>query len=201
MRALILAALLALAAACPALAQPAPMEIAGVRLGADVKGFAGLVELGKVETDISRQYLSTAALAPVPGYRSGYVTFGNCASPGRVARIKVNYADDSRAFYEKLLGALKKRYGEPQQWRGNPFGTLRVWKWSVKDKELGDISLILQHYSGDDDTFTRGNSLRIAAPRLLEAERACNDKKHPEERISKPEAPRGSFDLDYFLPR
>lgn len=191
-----------LAVAAPAcLAQSAPLEIAGFRLGDDVKTVAQAIEEGKTEVDINRRYLTTVMAKPVSGYRSGYVTFGNCATPGRIARVKMNYENDSREFYEKLLAALKKRYGEPQQWRGNPFGTLRIWKWSLRDKNLGDISIILQHYSGEDDTFTKGNSIRVAAVDILDQERDCWRAKHPEKKIQAPAAPAPHHGIEYFLPK
>jgi len=183
------------------LAQSAPLEIAGFRLGSDVKANAQAIDEGRTEVDINRRYLTTVLIKPVPGYRSGYVTFGNCAAPGRIARIKMNYENDSREFYEKLLAALKKRYGEPQQWRGNPFGTLRIWKWSLKDKALGDISIILQHYSGEDDSFTKGNSIRIAAVDVLEQERDCWREKNPEKKIQAPAAPSPQHGIEYYLPK
>lgn len=195
------AVLASLLAASPCLAQSAPLEIAGMRLGEDVKSNAQSLDDKKSEVDINRQYLTTTLIKPVAGYRSGYVTFGNCAVPGRIGRIKMNYEDDSREFYEKILSALKKRYGEPQQWRGNPFGTLRIWKWSLKDKTLGDVSLILQHYSGEDDSFTKGNSIRLAAPALLNQERDCWREKNPEKKIQAPAAPALQFGVDYYLPK
>jgi len=180
-------ALLLLALACPpgesqAAGQPsapAPREIAGFRLGEDIKSYALKVLPGEPEVDIAVRYLSTVAVSVPDGFRSGYVTTGNCESPSRVVRIKMNYADGSKAFYEKLLGMLKARFGEPRQWRGNPFGSLRIWKWSFADPELGDISLILQYYSGDDDSFTKGNSIRLAAPGLIERNRDCWAAAHP----------------------
>lgn len=198
---LAVAAWLSLVAPSPCLAQSAPLEIVGFRLGDNVKAHAHAIEEGKTEVDINRQYLTTVLIKPVPGYRSGYVAYGNCAAPGRIARIKMNYENDSRDFYEKLLAALKKRYGEPQQWRGNPFGTLRIWKWSLRDKTLGDISLILQHYSGEDDTFTKGNSIRIAASDILDQERDCWREKNPEKKIQAPAAPAPQHGIDYYLPK
>lgn len=198
---LAVAAWLSPVASTVCLAQSAPLEIAGFRLGGDVKTVAQAIEEGKTEVDINRQYLTTVLIKPVPGYRSGYVTYGNCAAPGRIARVKMNYENESRDFYEKLLAALKKRFGEPQQWRGNPFGTLRIWKWSLRDKTLGDISIILQHYSGEDDTFTKGNSIRVAAVDILDQERDCWRARHPEKKIQAPAAPAPQHGIEYYLPK
>ena len=180
----------------------APLEMAGFRLGESIKAYEGLTDPGKTEEELAQLYLTTTMLKPMAGYRSGYVTYGNCRVPGRILRVKMNYQDQSLKFYDKLLVALKKRYGEPQQWRGNPFGTLRIWKWGLRDPNLGDISIVLQHYSGDDDTFTKGNSIRLAAPELTEQEKACYLEKHPPTQSQTP--PVATFrelGLDYFLPR
>lgn len=188
--AVLLAALAWVQAVPPALAQTyepasgrteakAPREIAGLRLGADIKEYGSRVAPGSPEVDLSMRYLSTVAVEAPEGFRSGYATYGNCEQPGRIVRVKMNYSDDSRAFYEKMLSLLKQRYGEPAQWRGNPFGSLRIWKWSFTDPELGDISLILQYYSGDDDTFTKGNSIRLSAPGLIARNRDCWAVAHP----------------------
>lgn len=201
MRIAALTAVLLLATAFASLAQDAPLELAGIRLGTDVKEYPGKIVTGTADTDLNRQYLSTLALSPIPGFRSGYVTFGACDSPGRIARIKMNYDDDSMAFYEKVLAAMKARYGEPKQWRGNPFGTLRIWKWSLKDPALGDISIILQRYSGEDDSFTKGNSIRIAATGLLEKEHACFRRKHPREKMVTPAPEAKELRIEHFLPR
>ena len=192
--------LLVLAAATVCLAQSAPREIAGLRLGTDIKAYSEKIDTKRTEVEMDQPYLTTVMLNPVPGFRSGYVTYGNCASPGRIARIKMNYDDDSEEFYKKLLAALTKSYGEPQQWRGNPFGSLRIWKWSLKDQNLGDISVILQYYSGDDDSFTKGNSIRIAATDILQQESICYREKHPESRLITPQAPVPQPGLEYFLP-
>jgi hypothetical protein len=201
MRIAALTAALLLTTAFASLAQDAPLELAGIRLGADVKEYPGKVVTGAADIDLNRQYLSTMALTTIPGFRSGYVTSGECDSPGRIARIKMNYDDDSMAFYEKVLAAMKARYGEPKQWRGNPFGTLRIWKWSLKDPSLGDISIILQRYSGEDDSFTKGNSIRIAAAGLLEKEHACFRRKHPREKVVTPAPAAKELGIEHYLPR
>lgn len=201
MKALALAVFLALAAALPCAARTAaPLEIAGLRLGTDIGAASGKVNSAKVEVELPERYLSTVTVKPVEGFRSGYVTYGNCASPGRILRIKMNYDDPSREFHEKLLKALAKRYGEPTQWRGNPFGTLRIWKWKLTDTDLGDISLILQYYKGDDDSFTKGNSIRISAPDMLDKESACYRASHPEPARKTGPAPSPKEDLNAYLP-
>jgi len=188
-------------AVSPGHAQSAPpTEIAGFRLGDAIGPYASKLDREITEEKLVRQYLTVSALLPVPGFRSGYVTYGNCVTPNRIVRIKMNYEDESKGFYEQILAALKKRYGEPQEWRGNPFGTLRTWKWSFTDGALGDVSLILQHYSGGDNDFTRGNSIRLAANGLNKAESDCYFAKHPERvaRIS-PQPPKPDFEA--LLPR
>ena len=150
-----------------------PMELAGIRLGASVDTLAGKLVSPVVDQSPQRPSIGVMALAPLPGYRSGYVDVGLCAKPGRVVRIKMNYADDSLAFFNKLMTALKQRYGEPREWRGNPFGTLRTWKWGLRAADGEPVSLILMHYEGEDGAFTDGNSIRIAATSMVREEELC----------------------------
>ncbi|WP_173080647.1 hypothetical protein [Fundidesulfovibrio magnetotacticus] len=200
MRALFASLLLACCLAGPALA--APPELAGVRLGSNIRDLADKLDPGMAEPELEQGYLTIQAMKPLPGYRSGYVTYGNCAQPGRVVRVKMNYADSSREFHDKILAGLKKRYGEPKQWRGNAFGNLRIWKWSLLDPHAGDVSIILQYYDGEDDSFTRGNSLRISSRSWVKEEQDCRRAKQASDTTSKkPEAPARPLDLDYFLPR
>jgi len=187
-----------------ALAAEAPMELAGIRLGDTVAASGDKLRTVEPGQECRRSGLAMAPVAPVAGYRSGYVDYGQCASPGRIVRIKMHYADDSLEFFNKVLAALKKRYGEPSQWRGNAFGTLRTWKWSVTGADGTRVSLILMHYAGDDGTFTQGNSIRIAQPDFVRQELRCQEAKDAADKgttsleAPQPPAPK---DLNWFLPR
>ena len=154
---------------------------------------------------LHQSYLGVVPVAPVPGYRSGYVEFGLCAAPGRIVRIKMNYADDSLPFFNRIMEALKARYGEPKEWRGNAFGTLRTWKWGLKTSSGQPVSLILMHYEGEDGAFTEGNSLRIAATGMVREEEQCHAAKLGREKATNSragqEADMKSLGLDCFLPR
>ena len=48
--------------------------------------------------------------------------------------------------YTKLL---RSRYGKNPEFRGDPFGTLKVWKWNVEGPGGVRASLILENYTGD----------------------------------------------------
>lgn len=200
-RAALVAALALVFWAGTCMAHSAPLEIAGVKLGEDKSAYEDKIDAVSHLTDISHPYVTVAALKPVPGYRSGYVAYGNCAAKGRIVRVKMNYEDGSKEFFEKILAALKKRHGEPREWRGNPFGSLRVWKWTLTDPAEGEISMVLQHYAGDDESFTRGNSIRLTASRLMKAEQECYRAVRP----SMSDAPKlqgvRELGLDHFLPR
>ena len=188
----------------PALAAEAPDSLAGIRLGATVEEQAAKLVPVEANKAFHRPALGIMPVAALKGFRSGYVDYGMCAAKGRVVRIKMNYADDSLEFFNRILEALKKRYGEPKEWRGNAFGTLRTWKWSLKSKELGAVSLILMHYAGDDGAFTDGNSIRIAATDLVRAEEVCQagaiTAKKDEPKSGK-DASIEALGLDCFLPR
>lgn len=169
------AALVVLVAAGTALAAQAgaPLEMAGLRLGSDLSAVADQLVMETRVTDDTYAGLASIQQKPRRGFRSVYASFGECSSKGRLLRIKCNYELDAKHWFEKILATLKSRYGNPTAWRGDPFGNLKVWKWSLKDPDLGNVSLILSYYPGDDDAFTKGISLRLSAQDLVDLEADC----------------------------
>ncbi len=203
-----MAAVLALAlclSAVAALAAGGPTELAGIRLGQNVDELSGKLASTTIDRSPQRPSLGVVSVAPLPGFRSGYVDVGLCAKPGRVVRVKLNYADESLTFFNKIMEALKKRYGEPKEWRGNAFGTLRTWKWSLRAPGGEPVSLILMHYEGDDGAFTDGNSIRIAATSMVREEELCraSEKKisAADEKNARSAMDAEALGLDWFLPR
>jgi hypothetical protein len=164
----------------PAHAQ-SPLRIAGFILGTDINQYKNLVRMNTALPIRHMEYLSEVETRNIEGYKNGYITFASCAHPGRIVKIKLKYEIPDRWFFDELLDRFKKKFGQPSEWKGDPFQTLVAWKWSIKDAQNNAISVILQHYSGEDEEFTRGNSLRITMRGLMEEERRCFEKKHPEE--------------------
>ena len=161
------------------LADKAPRKIAGLTLGEQIGMFVDLVQM---ETSIvlrDRQYLREVRTREIDGYESGTIDFGNCSKPGQIVRIKLKYDYEDKKFYDELLERFKKRYGEPDEWRGDPFHVIIAWKWSFRDKNGNKISLILQH-SRDED-YKWGNSVKLTNTSLMEQERLCYEKKNKEE--------------------
>ncbi len=182
-------------------AGPGPTELAGLRLGGDIAKYSSLIDQDTAAKGFFRPHLEMVALKDREGLRSAYADYGTCKNKGRIVRIKVNYRDGSLAFFEKLLEELKRRYGKPEDWRGNPFGTLRAWKWSLP---AGDdrISMVLMYYAGDDGEYTEGNSLRITSRKIVEEEDRCYaEKKGDDEPADELKRPASVSELDWLLPK
>jgi len=160
-------------------ADKAPRQIAGLVLGEQVAAFVDLVSMETATPLRDRKYLREVRVRETDGYRSGTVSFGNCNKPGQIVRIKLKYEYSDKKFYDELLAQFKKRFGEPDEWRGDPFHVIVAWKWSFTDKDNNKISLTLQH-SRDED-YKWGNSVKLTNNTLLEQERNCYQKKHPGE--------------------
>jgi hypothetical protein len=158
-------------------ADKAPRQIAGLVLGEQIAMFVDLVRMKTATPLRDRKYLREVRIRATDGYRSGTVSFGNCNKPGQIVRIKLKYEYSDKKFYNELLDQFKKRFGEPDEWRGDPFHVIVAWKWSFTDKDNNKISLTLQH-SRDED-YKWGNSVKLANTTLLEQERTCYRKKHP----------------------
>ena len=163
-------------------ADKAPRKIAGLILGEQISMFVDLVQM---ETSIvlrDRQYLREVDIREIDGYKSGTVDFGNCSKPGQIVRIKLKYEYEDKNFYDELLEKFKKKFGEPDDWRGDPFHVIIAWKWSFRDEKGNSISLILQH--SRDEEYKWGNSIKLTNTTLIEQERLCYEKKNKEEGVS-----------------
>jgi hypothetical protein len=182
-------------------AHEAPKSIGPVTLGANVSDLQAEVDVGASVPLGGADFLMRAPLKSLQGFESGYVVYGKCKEKGRVVRVKLKYEDDEVRFFNEVLAALRKRYGKPTEWKGNPFGTLKIWKWSLRDARLHSIGLQLQYYEGDDDAFTPGNSIKLTHTTYLEEEKACYDaKKKSVKRESKPGSPEVQIDFESYLP-
>jgi hypothetical protein len=184
----------------------APHQIAGFALGANISHYQHLLRMDSVLPIRHMEYLSEVETKPIEGYKNGYILFGNCREPGRILKIKMKYMYADREFYDRLLSVFKKKFGPPSEWRGDAFQTLISWKWSFTDKEHNKISMILQHYTGDDEEYTSGNSLKISLTSAIEKERQCYEMKEPASsataRKQKPQktTPGKDTDLSKFIP-
>ena len=105
------------------------------------------------------------------------IGYGTCARPGNIVRIKLKYEDSSKEFFNNLLAEFKKRFGEPDEYQGDPFKILISWKWSFVDKQNNRISLILQHNQLDEDE-KMGNAVKLTMTSLAEADMRCFQEKH-----------------------
>jgi hypothetical protein len=183
----------------------APKSIVGIALGTNINEISDKVDMSSALPLWRSEYLAKVSLKPIEGYRSGYVVYGNCKNKGRIVRVKMSYADDSEDFYNRLHSVLEKRYGKPAEWRGNPFGTLKIWKWSLKDADKNSVSIIIERYVGDDDSFTPGNSIRLTHTTLVDEEKTCDEIKAKETPQGKMPGGAGAvpdkLDFDWYLPK
>ena len=133
-------------------------------------------------------------------FKRGLIWVGSCENPGKILRIKLKYADSSKKFYKKLLKRYKKKFGDPSEWRGDPFHIVIAWKWSFVDEDNNRISMILQHNTRDEDESI-GNSVKLTVWNLIEEEKKCFKKKTAGE-TKKPKKQRKTpADWDKLIPR
>ena len=158
----------------------APHELAGFRLQENIDLYKDKIVKNSAVAIRDMEYLEEVDVDPPAGFKSGYLVLGKCAHPGRIVKISMKYADSSKDFFDELLVKFKEKYGEPAEWRGDPFHVYVAWKWSFVDKDNNRISMILQHYSGDEDVYKNGNSVKLSMFEFIEQEEKCYEKKHPE---------------------
>jgi hypothetical protein len=179
-----------------------PHELAGFVLGGEMNDYKDLLKLDTILPIRYFETLKEVEIKKIEGFKTGLITFGTCSEPWKVVRFKFKYADSSKKFYNKLLKRFKKRFGEPNEWRGDPFHIVLAWKWSFTDKDNNRISLILQHNSRDQEE-KKGNSVKMTIWNLIEKETLCYEKKRAETGKKSPKTGRKSKKIDWniFIPR
>lgn len=179
-----------------------PHELAGFVLGGEMNDYKDLLKLDTILPIRYFETLKEVEIKEIEGFKTGLIIFGTCSEPWKVVRFKFKYADSSKKFYNKLLKRFKKRFGEPNEWRGDPFHIVLAWKWSFTEKDNNRISLILQHNTRDQEE-KKGNSVKMTMWNLIEKETLCHEKKRAETGKKSPKTGRKSKKIDWniFIPR
>ena len=150
----------------------APHQIAVFKLNSNIADFKDYVIM---ETALPIRHLENieeVEIKSIEGIKSGLIAYATCTAPGHIVRIKLKYKDSSKKFYEQLFKRIKKKYGEPDEYRGDPFHIVLSWKWSFTDQDNNRISMILQHNTMDTEE-KRGNSIKLTMSSLIEEDQKC----------------------------
>lgn len=185
-------------------AADAPHELGGFVVGGKIENFRDKVKPG---TELPVRYaesLKEAEVREIPGFKTGLVYYGTCEQPSLILRIEFKYDDASKKFYEVLLKRFKKRFGDPDEWRGDPFHVEVGWKWKFVDANNNDISLILKHNMRDEEK-KEGNSVKMTMWNLMNKEIRCYKDKQQASGILSAESERSQesdhIDWDLLVPR
>ncbi len=172
----------------------APSEIGGFKLGEYITDYP--------EIEYAN-YLREVVVNDWHGFRKGIISYGTCAYPGQIIKIRMKYENSSKHFYLQLLAKFKEKYGKPDEWKGDAFGVLYVWKWRFVDANNRRINLILQHNLQNNEENI-GNMVKLSFPEMEEEELICflefceeNKTEEQKEKIKQRMEP----DWDYMLPR
>ena len=155
-----------------------PHQLAGFVLGDWFPKYQDLVDMQTKMPLRRSKSIDAIEVRDLKGFKYGLVWVGNCTVPNRIVSIRMKYADSSKKFYDELLKRFKQRFGEPSEWRGDPFHIVISWKWSFVDDQKNKISMILEHNKKDEDE-TVGNTVKMTMWNLIEEERNCENKKLP----------------------
>ena len=188
---------------CPA--QMVPHQVGGFILEKDINSYADKLDPSSDLPIRHMECIREMEILGVEGFKSGLIAYGTCDAPGKIVRIKLKYADGSKKRFELLLKRFKKKFGAPDEWRGDPFGIVLAWKWSFVDSRNKRISLILQHNTRDVEAKI-GNSVKLTLTGRLQKELECMKKKYPQEvKSSKASEPGGkkqkAVNWDHYVPR
>jgi hypothetical protein len=183
----------------------APHQVGGFALGQNIEEYEDRVIMDTALPVRYSENMEEVEIKFTQGFKSGLITYGTCVKPGQIVKIKLKYADSSKEFHKNLIKQFKKRFGEPDEYRGDPFGIVKAWKWSFVDKQNQRISLNLQHNSRDAEE-KMGNAVKITNTTLIEEDMLCYKRKqlNHRERLRQREWKAVNPELtgwDLFIPR
>jgi len=150
----------------------APHEVGGFALNRNIQDYKEQVIMDTTLPVRYAENIEEVEIKITKGFKSGLIAYGTCATPGNIVRIKLKYEDSGKPFFEELLKRFKKRFGQPDEYRGDPFKVMIAWKWSFVDKQNHNISLILQHNSMDEEE-KMGNAVKMTDNTLMEEDLLC----------------------------
>ncbi len=153
----------------------APHQIGPFILNQDIAKFSDYVYMDTALPIRHMESIQEVEIKPIKGFKSGLIAYGTCAVSNHIVRIKLKYKDNSKKFFEKLKKRIVKRFGESDEYRGDPFHIVIAWKWSFVTQDNQRISLTLQHNSRDEEEKI-GNSIKLSMTSLISDERECHYK-------------------------
>jgi hypothetical protein len=179
--------------------------VGGFILGKNISEYSDKLRMETTIPIRHMEWINEVETKQMDGYKSGYIWYGTCSSPGRIVRITLKYADPSKKYYEKLLNIFKERFGEPSEWRGDSFHIVLAWKWSFKDEQGNRIGLELQHNTKDEE-MRKGNTIKLRMVNFIADEAKCYERKHPEDDQTSGDKPLKPLklkgkNLDLLIPR
>jgi hypothetical protein len=154
----------------------APDQVGGFVLNQNIKKFEDRVIMDTALPVRYAENIEEVEIKFTQGFKSGLIAYGTCDQPGHIVRIKLKYADSSKQFYKDLLKRFKERFGEPDEYRGDPFKIVDAWKWSFVNSQNHRISLILQNNTKDEEEKI-GNSVKLTNLTLMEKDFLCHKSK------------------------
>lgn len=171
-----------------------PTEVGGFVLGTSIAEYSNIEH---------SNYLKEVVVNDWHGFRKGVISYGVCDAPGEIIKLRMKYEDSSKDLFNKLFKNFKKKFGQPDIWKGDSFGVLHVWKWKFIDKSGRPVSLSLQHNLYDQNE-TIGNEVKLSLPVQEEKERlcfieSCEIVKDEKEKREKENLKR--MDWDFLIPR
>ena len=168
------------------------------RVPSSAGGFTLNTQIKDYGVSSYENYLKEVIFTDLESYRKGFITYGVCNRPGEVLRIKLKYQNKSYKFFEQLLNKYRESFGEKPKFTGGAFGNVKSWKWSFTNDQDQRVTLVLQHNLKDSDE-SMGNMLKLSLPDLMNEERICFNKTHPQKSGS--DAPASEADWSKLIPQ
>ncbi len=145
------------------MAKEVPHEVGGFVLGSDVTEYPNIEYANALKEVVVYDW---------HGFDKGIISYGVCANPGEIVKIKLKYENSNKDFFKQLLRKYTKKFGKPTEWKGDSFGILHIWKWKFVDEKNNRVHLILQHNLKNPNENI-GNVVKLFYPDSIIREQKC----------------------------
>lgn len=163
------------------LAAEAPHQISVFVLNQNISEYKEYVIMETALPIRHMENIEEVELKSMEGIKSGLIGYATCIAPGHIVRIKLKYQDSSKKFFEELLKRIKKKFGKPDEYQGDPFHIVISWKWSFIGKNNERITMTLQHNAMDTEEKI-GNAIKLTNRSLIEKDLKCYKEKALDQR-------------------
>lgn len=174
-----------------------PKSVAGITLGSPMAEYTSLCDEHRGGPLPDAAFLSEVHIKAngIPGIRGGSIAYANATPGKKVVRVKLKFHDRDQGLFKELHKKYSAKFGNPANYRGDPFRNVIAWQWDFAKGEE-KVSLLLMW--SRDRQMRPGVSIKMTYESLVDEEYNAFKERHGDGEVT---APTEIENLEDFIPR